>query len=239
MKIAIVITLLTIFSLGSSAQDQFTGWLASFNTVKIGKKTSLHTDIQFRSSDDWEHSQTFLLRPGINFHLNKKLTLTAGYAYIHNRRTISGTTDYLPEHRLWEQLLINHKWKNISVSHRFRLEQRFIPRVIVQPDELNVDGFVMMNRFRYFIRNIIPFKSQPTFSKGMFGALQNEVFVNVTGKRKTNGEFFDQNRLYIATGYRISPKADIEVGYMYQYVNGSGSQFSRIHILQLAGYLRL
>ena len=35
------------------------------------------------------------------------------------------------------------------------------------------------NRVRYFIRNIIPFQQQKTFAKGMFAALQNEVFLNL------------------------------------------------------------
>jgi hypothetical protein len=45
--------------------------------------------------------------------------------------------------------------------------------------------------------------------------------------------------LYIAGGYRLSAKADLELGYLNQYVNGRGSQFTNNHIIQLAGYLRL
>ena len=73
----------------------------------------------------------------------------------------------------------------------------------------------------------------------MFVALQNEVFVNFGNTSTVNGKFFDQNRVYLATGFRLSPKADLEIGYMNQYVNGRGSQFTNNHILQLASYLRL
>lgn len=235
--------LLTVLSISTFsklvAQSQFSGWVASFNTIKIGDKTSLHTDVQLRSTDEWKKAQTFLFRPGINFHLNKKIILSAGYAYISNRRVVSNVTGYLPEHRIWEQLMINHKIKNTSVTHRFRIEQRFLPRVIVQSNQLETDGFVMAGRFRYFIRNILPFKKEPSFRKGFFAALQNEVFVNIGNKNNVNSEFFDQNRLYIAAGYRLNSKTDLEIGYMNQYVNGSGSQKTRNHILQLAGYLRL
>lgn len=221
------------------AQSQFSGWVASFNTIKTSAKTSIHSDIQLRSTDKIKHTQTLLLRAGLNVHLKKNIIVTAGYAFINNRRTISNVSGFAPEHRIWEQLVINHKLKNISVSHRFRLEQRFIAKSIVVNNELENDVSAYANRFRYFIRNILPFKKQTSFQKGVFAALQNEVFVNVGNASDVNGKFLDQNRLYLAAGYRISPKADIEIGYMNQYVSGRNDVFTNNHIVQLAGYLRL
>ena len=220
------------------AQSQFSGWLASFNTIKIGKKTSIHNDIQVRSNDEIKQLQTFLFRTGLNYHLNKKITITAGYAYIRNNKRFGDLSGYTPEHRIWEQLLINHKLKTIFISHRFRIEQRFISKSVVDGNQLS-DGPKYANRFRYFIRNVLPFKKAPAFTKGMFVALQNEVFVNFGNTETVNGEFFDQNRLYLAAGYRLSPKADLEIGYLNQYVNGRGSQFTKNHVLQAAAYLRL
>jgi hypothetical protein len=223
-----------------SAQSQFSGWLATFNTFKTGKKTSIHNDIQWRSSDELKHTQTLLLRGGLNVHLNKKFTVTGGYAFIHNRRVINNVNGYAPEHRLWEQLLYNHKLKNIFVSHRFRLEQRFIAKTIVQNNELKNDGSVYANRFRYFIRNILPLQpQQQTFRKGLFAALQNEVFVNIGNTANVNGKFFDQNRLYLAVGYRLHSTFDLEAGYMNQYISGRGDAFTNNHVMQLAGYVRL
>ncbi len=238
-KFIVSVLTVALFSLSSLAQTQFTHWDAVFSTIKTGKKTSLHTDVQWRSTDNIKNTQTLLLRPGINFHLNKKIILTAGYAFINNRRTISSVTGYAPEHRLWEQLIINHKVKTIAVAHRFRLEQRFISKSVVVNNELENDGSLTAHRLRYFIRNILPLKKQESFQKGFFTALQNEVFVNIGNNNNVNGKFFDQNRLYLAAGYRLSDKADLEIGYMNQYVNGRGSQRTNNHILQLAGYLRL
>ena len=180
-----------------------------------------------------------MVRSGLNIHLNKKTTVTAGYAFISNKRTVSNVSGYAPEHRTWEQLLYNHKLSTIFIAHRFRLEQRFISKSIVVNNELKNDGSVYANRFRYFIRNILPLKKEANFKKGMFVALQNEVFFNFGNTSTVNGKFFDQNRVYLATGLRLSPKADLEIGYMNQYVNGRGSQFTNNHILQLATYLRL
>ena len=234
-----LIILFSPFFINLNAQAQFTGWLASFNTIKTGKQKSLHTDIQLRSTRQWQQTQTILLRPGFNFHLNKKIIVTTGYAFINNKRIIGNITGFAPEHRIWEQLLFNHKLKNIFISHRFRIEQRFISEVTIVNNELETNGSVYANRFRYFNRNIFPFKKEKVFSKGIFAALQNEIFINIGNTANVNGEIFDQNRLYLALGYRPHPKADIEIGYLNQYVNGRNNLFTNNHILQLAGYLRL
>ena len=237
---------LPIFSLiiasafsGLSAQSTFNGWLASFNTFKTGKKTSIHTDIQLRSTDEIKQVQSILIRPGLNVRLNKHVTVTAGYAFISSKRTSGTATAFMPEHRIWEQLLITHKLKRVAVSHRFRLEQRFLAKSVVVNDELERDGSAYANRFRYFIRGLIPFTNEPVFKKGCFAALQNEVFMNFGNTSTVNNEKFDQNRLYVALGYRLHPSFDLETGYLNQYVNGRNKSFSNNHIVQIAGYLRL
>lgn len=221
------------------AQSQFSGWLASFNTFKAGKKTSVHADLQWRSSDELKHTQTLLLRSGLNFHVTKTLTATSGYALIHNRRVVSGISGYSTEHRIWEQLLYNHKLKKIFVTHRLRLEQRFISKVMVINNQLKNDGSVYANRFRYFIRTVIPLQPQEPFSKGLFAALQNEVFFNIGNTTNVNGKLFDQNRLYFAIGYRLNSSFDLETGYLNQYISGRNGAFTNNHVLQVAAYLRL
>jgi hypothetical protein len=221
------------------AQSQFTGWSALFNTIKTGKKTTLLNDIQLRSTGELKHTQTLLLRSGLQYSLTKKLGATLGYAYIHNRREAGGVSGYLPEHRIWEQLLYNHKTGPVLVSHRLRFEQRFISKAKVENNDLTTDGYGNAYRLRYFIRNIIPFNDQPSFTKGMFAALQDEVFVNTGNTSNVNGKAFDQNRLYIAAGYRLSKMFDLEAGYMYQYIQGRNNASTHNHIAQVAGYLRL
>lgn len=233
-----IILLISLWGGTAKAQKQFSGWLASFNTIKTGKKTSIHADVQFRSNNNWKQIQTILLRPGINYHVNKKLTLSAGYAYIRNRKVVGDIAGHIPEHRIWEQLLYNHEWKKLRISHRFRIEQRFIGKTVVLGNPLS-DGPNYANRFRYFLRNILPLKKEASFSKGPFLALQNELFLNFGDKAPVNGKTFDQNRFYLAIGHRLNSAFDLELGYMNQYINGRNSQFTNNHILQLATYLRL
>ena len=126
-----------------------------------------------------------------------------------------------------------------TLAHRLRLEQRFIPKPVVLNNELKKDGNVYANRLRYFIRNVTPLVPWPADGKAPFLALQNEVFVNMGDKSAVNREFFDQNRAYIALGYRFHKKFDVEAGYMNQYINGRGKTFTNNHIVQIATYVRL
>jgi hypothetical protein len=158
-----------------------------------------------------------------------------GYAYIAtNGRTANGDKTFRPEQRIWQQYTYSHKLgKHISVAHRFRLEQRFLGETA---NNKNDDYFAQ--RFRYFVRGIIPFKNDSAvFAKGPFLALQNEVFFNVQNKNRVNKHFFDQNRAYVAVGYRVSKKFDVEAGYLNQYIN-LAETYTLNHVAQLAIYTR-
>lgn len=236
--VVVILTLTLVFSFKGFAQTQFSGWLASFNTFRLDKKFSLHFDAQLRSTDGWQQVNAILLRPGLNFHLNKTLTLTAGYTLNLARRNVGSLSSLLPEHRIWEQALFNHRVKKVFLSNRFRFEERFIPKAKAAGNDLETDGFNQAYRFRYFVRSLFPLVSGNTFAAGPFLALQNEVFLNTGDKTAVNGKTFDQNRLYGAVGYRFRGKMDLEVGYMNQYIN-TRTSFTNNHILQLAVYKRL
>jgi hypothetical protein len=138
---------------------------------------------------------------------------------------------------------VSHKAGTAAVSHRFRLEQRFVPSPALDNRGLKVDEYNYSTRLRYFVRGIIPLANRQSFSRGVFAALQNEFFINISNKDNVNGQVFDQNRVYGAIGYRFGKQLDMEAGYMNQYVRrraveGRGNNLSN-HILQLAVYTRL
>jgi hypothetical protein len=235
-----------IISTSSIAQvEQNTGWLASFNTIKLNKTLSLHAEFQLRSTDNWQQIQTILPRVGLNYHFKPNQFFTLGYAYIPNRVSISGESALLGEHRIFQQYTVSHKAWSASVAHRFRLEERFVPTGKLVEDQVEKSGDLYSTRLRYFARAIIPLTHKKPFEKGMFAALQNEVFLNVTNKENVNDELFDQNRLYGAIGYRLCKKFDIEAGYLMQYTNrrplvGSNANNDVMnHVIQLAFYSRL
>ncbi len=221
-----------LFSFAAHAQttSENSGWFAWFNSYKFSKHFGLHSDIQVRSADNREYVKTILIRPGLTYHFNSNNNVTVGYAYIGNySRLPAPSKNELTENRIWEQYINNVKFGSVSLQNRFRLEQRFI--------EMQTQD-VFAQRLRYFVRTVIPLtKQQQAFNKGPFAALQNEIFFNIQNKDKTNNSFFDQNRAYVAIGYRFSKKLDLEAGYMNQYTKGLTSNVSN-NIFQLALYTR-
>jgi hypothetical protein len=213
-------------SLKSQTVHQNTGWLFLMNT-KFNDKWGAHFDLQVRSSDEFQNVRNLLIRPGVTYFFNSSNNLTVGYLFT---QTYTSGSESITENRAWEQFIHTHKIKGINVSHRFRLEQRFIEKI--------ASDDVFAQRLRYFVRFLIPLKKDAkAFEKGFFAAVQNEVFFNVQNKDVVNNTFFDQNRAYLALGYRLQKKIDIEAGYMNQAVKGLSGHTNN-NILQVALYTR-
>ncbi|WP_300599362.1 DUF2490 domain-containing protein [Niabella sp.] len=207
-----------------------TGWAAWFNNTKLNKKWGLYFDIQARTYDNWNGIRNILLRPGINYYITPNQTATVGYLYTPTFPA-PGVADgrTLTEHRIWEQYTVSHPVFTGTLSHRFRLEQRFIGRQ---------DRDIFSQRLRYFFRDVQPLaRTENGFKKGPFVAIQNELFFNLQNNDQLNGSFFDQNRAYIALGYRASPKFDIEAGYLNQAVKGAASNTMN-SVIQVVVYTR-
>jgi len=215
----------------AQTDQQNSGWLFLLNNTKISEKWGAYMDIQVRSADKYDHVRNLLFRPGITYYASDKHEITLGYLLNETFIRLPETSDYsLTEHRIWEQYVFKHKIKAISASHRFRLEQRFIER--------NNTDDLFAQRFRYFFRFLIPLeKGVIKFEKGLFLAIQNEIFLNIQHKDQLNGQLFDQNRAYAAAGYRFSKKLDIEAGYMNQSSKGITYNTAN-NIIQLAVYTK-
>lgn len=209
--------------------DQQSGWAAWFNTTKFSERWSLVSDAQLRSSDGWEEPRNLLLRAGGSYAISPQLSLVAGYAYID---TYSPTAPTLTEHRSWQQLVAQQRVLGYPLTHRLRLEQRFIERVGTKD--------LYSDRLRYFLRLVAPIEvaAPGGFVRGSYLALQNELFLHLTARSELNGRLFDQNRLYGGLGYRISPRLDVELGYLNQRLEGR-VQDTDNHVVQFSLHTRL
>ena len=228
-KIVLFILLTIALSPSTKAQTvhQNTGWLFLMNSSKFNDKWGAHFDLQLRSSDEFKNVRNLLIRPGITYHFNSANNLTLGYLFT---QTYTPGAASITEHRSWEQFIRTHKIKTVNVSHRFRLEQRFIEKIAADD--------VFAQRLRYFVRFLVPLKKDvQTFEQGFFVAIQNEIFLNVQNKEGVNNSLFDQNRAYGALGYRIQKKIDIEAGYMNQAVKGLTGHTNN-NVIQVALYTR-
>ena len=233
MRKLLLLAMISFIALGKlSAQTQYqnSGWFFFLNNTKFNKKWGLQFDAQIRSADDLGYVRNTLIRPALQYFINDKHNVALGYLWQTTDLRLVGTSKNLfNEHRIFEQYIYTHKLKSIFASHRFRVEQRFIERANEE---------VFSQRFRYFFRLVQPLqKTAASFDKGVFVALQNEVFLNFQNKEKINNSVFDQNRLYLAGGYRFSKKVDLEVGYMNQAVKNFTNHTNN-SIVQLAVYTR-
>jgi hypothetical protein len=215
-KILLVILLSPCFSFAQ--QKEQTIWLALFNNTHLSEKFGLHLDIQIRTADEAEYIRNLIFRPGLTYHLNKKNSLTVGYAYVETQADPDlNNSSSLIEHRAWEQYLKRSKISRASVVQRLRLEQRFL--------NFNTQG-VFSQRLRYMGKAMIPLNRDSIFKKGFYFALQDEVFFNIQNKEKINNKFFDRNRLSVVAGYRLSEKVEFDAGYLFQYSAGFNTNLS-------------
>lgn len=229
MKRIAFITLLNLFAIGSHAQntrisDRNTiGWIAYSGTFKLNEKWGLHTEIQFRRDKLITDPQQNLYRTGINYTLNNKLSLRAGYAlaetFNYGSIPLNNLGKQFTEHRIYQMASLSDKAGIFEISHRFMLEQRWIGRY-TNASLTKEDDFVFLNRMRYMFRTNIPLKGRIIADKTPYLSVYDEILIGF-GKN-VNENVFDQNRLAVLVGYRFSPKVRLEGGFLNQTL-----QFSR------------
>ena len=217
------IVLLSLFTITSNAQntrisDRNTiGWMAYTGTIKLNEKWGLHTELQFRRDHLIADPQQNLFRTGINYTLNNKLSLRAGYAlaetFNYGSIPLNNLGKQFTEHRIYQMATLSDKSGIFEISHRFMLEQRWIGRY-TNASLTKEDDFVYWNRMRYMFRTNIPLKGRTIADKTPYLAIYDEIMIGF-GKN-VNENIFDQNRLAILLGYRLSAKARIEGGYLNQ-----------------------
>lgn len=237
-----IILFIIIFSCSTFAftqvrqhDDNFNTWLVYSGNHKFSKKFGLHLEYQLRRSNFLINKQQHLPRVGLIYYLNEQVRFTVGYAFIQSQPYGNFAPQIaFPEHRIWQQLQILNKYKWIDVQHRFRLEQRFVKLPLKIDEQWTLGDLVYSNRVRYLFKatfNI--FSNKESSLKNIHLVAQNEVFINFGKNVKLN--IFDQNRCYVAIGYRIPKLGSIELGYMEQsLLRADGVRLERNHTLQVA-----
>jgi len=190
------------------------GWFVYTGTFKIKPRVSVHTEYQWRRINTLKNWQQGLSRAGINYAVRKDVSLNVGYAFAET----FPYGDYpnasvFPEHRIYEQVVINNPLGKVAVSHRFTLEQRFVGKVTFQNAIKNID-YVFLNRMRYRVKAEFPFQKKNTAKKTWSVGFQDELFIG-WGKN-IGANVFDQNRFALLMGCKVNPLLKIEGGYLSQ-----------------------
>jgi hypothetical protein len=195
------------------------GWYAFTANIKLNNTWTLNSEVQWRRDDLITEPMQNLLRTGINFTVNPKLSIRAGYAlaetYNYGDIPLNSFGKQFTEHRSWQMVNLSDKIRNFELSHRFMLEQRWIGRYSNALSEKE-EQFVYSNRFRYMFRLQIPLKGNTIGNNTPYAAVYDELLIGFG--QNVNENVLDQNRLGILLGYRFSPKLRIEGGYLNQIV---------------------
>jgi hypothetical protein len=242
-KNIIAVMVFTAFSISLFAQipRQYTNnsnsWFMYFGTHKIAEKWSLHLEGQLRRSDGLSIPQQFLVRPGINYHLSPQVMLTVGYAFIETYPYGAfPSQSAFPENRIWEQLQLKHQVGAFEWISRFRLEQRYVQSPALMVGIANTfyapGPAIYTNRFRLLNRFSIPFKGKMIVDKSFYLSIFDEFMVNFGKNVGLN--IFDQNRIYLAIGYKIPTIGRLEMGYLNQLIfKGDGIKVENNNTFQL------
>jgi hypothetical protein len=215
-------------TLSSSTSSGSNAWVNFLSDARLSSRWGLHTDVQLRRAKHSRSAPQRLGRIGVNYRVAPALQLTAGYAYassyFHNDYAAASP---LPEHRLYQQVLLREDSGRVHTQHRYRLEQRWVRR----PGDAQA---TYLNRMRYQLRLVVPIGSQGRLLAHipyLVGA--DEVFLGFG--QSAGRHFFDQNRAYLALGYQFTSATAVEVGYQHQMVQpAAGYALQYNHTLQLS-----
>ncbi len=179
-----------------------------------GTPWGLHLEAQTRRAELGNTWQQLLIRPGINYAVNEKLSISAGWAYVETHPYGDYPAKHsFPEHRAWEQVQYTSRALGLDWQHRFRLEQRWIGEMKNFSGNWVVQNRRYENRARYMLRTTVPISE----NKKNYVALWDEVFVNFG--TNVQGNVFDQNRAFIGLGRKMTDTTRVEVGFLEQTVH--------------------
>lgn len=210
-------------------------WFMYVGDHKFSDRLGVHLEAQFRRHDWGATPQQLLLRTGLNYHFSPQVFATAGYCFVetypYGDQPVRAT---FPEHRFWEQIQHKSQSGRFEWVNRLRLEQRFadLPKLDGESGQYKPGDAVYTNRARILNRLSIPFKGTTIAEKSLYATVYDEAFISF-GKHVA-ANFFDQNRLYAALGYRIPKIGRLEIGYLFQTIYKSdGIRIEQNHTLQV------
>ncbi|MCZ8206030.1 DUF2490 domain-containing protein [Gemmatimonas sp.] len=193
-------------------------WVGAFVDEPITKRTALWFDGSWRRMDLGADPQQLLLRPGVQVTLAPGVRVAGGYAYI-------ATAPYgnLPaatstrEHRSWQQISLSHRAGPFTMSHRYRLEQRWIHPLlaVMGSDDREAGPTAYQNRLRYMPRAQANLGSLTLQGRPLIGFVWDELLMPLGGGAQTFT--IGQNRATVGVGVPLSPRVRAEVGYMNLY----------------------
>ncbi|MCR5888689.1 DUF2490 domain-containing protein [Hymenobacter sp. J193] len=212
--------------MGAEVGRQMWGQLAT--EARLTERWGAFTEVQLRHSSASRLPRQNIVRAGLAFYPAACLQLSAGYSYGQFYQAApSSEARLLPEHRVYQQVLLRDYNSAVRMQHRYRMEQRWMH---------HAEGpqYGYGSRARYQLRLERALRRDPKLEPGTpYVAASDELFFNLG--RNARQQFLAQNRAYLALGYQAARYTALEIGYLYQV--GQLDEYpetERNHTLQLA-----
>ena len=221
----LLLLLFLALPLVSQTSTNTTGWYQYVGDHPISGHWGIHAEGQWRRDHvitDWEQ---LLLRSGVNYQVNKHLTLTLGHAYLRTFTYGEIPSDRTREHRIYQDFNFKHSVWRINWINRFRLEQRFTARE-------RGYNWAFAQRVRYQLQARIPLWAPRVDASRFYLSLYNEFFFKFGSHGGPRA--FDQNRAYAALGINLKGKNQLEIGYLDRYSPRDNGIVQREHSLQVS-----
>ncbi|WP_296386653.1 DUF2490 domain-containing protein, partial [Winogradskyella sp.] len=166
LYLLIALLLQTHMSSQNTGESELGSWYEITSSNRISDKLSISG-----SFTNWnyqllaEKAHLLLGIVGLNYHINKNVVVGIGYA--KGKIDTSFEENDIPdikENRILEQIVLKHKSNNIGLSHRFRLEQRFLEYPTKD---------LLKHRLRYRFKGSLPINTT------LFVAIYDEIHFNL------------------------------------------------------------
>lgn len=215
-------------------QSQY--WLRYFGKYKLSDDWSLTLEFEDRRFFKNNRQSNWLLpRGAVERKLGAGWAAGAGFTYYTASNPADPTKETavtVPELRPHQYISYSQKIKNLGISERFMLEERWIHNSTAT--ELT-PGYSFQGRFRYQLQLQYPLIKRPTAAGALAVKAADEILLNLGHSIVANT--FDQNRAYLALNYGISDNFQVELGYLNWFQErSSGDQYYDRDIARLTFY---
>lgn len=187
----------------AETEEDGRGWLSLYMQGKLFATDAYWSmDTHLRWRDEGQHFDQLILRPALFYKLNPQTSVWVGYDSI---MTHPAGGSAFRENRVWQQL--QHQFDEVAgftFTSRSRLEQR-------KREDFSDQSY----RLRQMLRVTRPSGWHP----GLSWLVYDELFINLNQTDWGVQRGIDQNRLFVGVNWTLSHVANVDVGYLNQYIN--------------------
>ena len=208
----IIIMPSSVFSQTKSTKIVSQEWIQYYATGTIAKNWMWSADAGYRYNELFGNPSQYLVRAALGYKVSNHLKVGTGFTHL-GFYTSAKINKF--EYRPYQEVALAEEFNhNLSIQHRFRIEERFFKNVVdghVQP------GNLFNFRFRYqVIMNCMILKlSAANPKRALWLNIGDEIFIN--GGKEIAYNTFDQNRFLVGPALSINGNLNIGIIYNYQF----------------------